>query len=160
IELAFYDALTGLPNRRLLLDRLNHAIAASARESSFGAMLLLDLDDFKTLNDTRGHDVGDQLLVEVARRLGRTLRETDSAARLGGDEFVVLLEALGKDQAVAATNAESIAEKIRIAISQPVTLNDNVHYTTPSIGVTLFRDEGEDADTLFRQADLALYQAK
>jgi len=160
IELAFYDALTGLPNRRLLLDRLNHAMAASAREGLYGAMLLLDLDDFKTLNDTRGHDVGDQLLIEVARRLGETLREVDSAARLGGDEFVILLEGLNKEQAIAATHAEAIAEKIRVAISEPFSLNENVHYTTPSIGVTLFRDHGEDAETLFRQADLALYQAK
>lgn len=160
IELAFYDPLTGLPNRRLLLDRLNHAMTASARESQYGAILLIDLDDFKTLNDTRGHDVGDQLLIEIARRLGDTLRESDSAARLGGDEFVVLLEGLNKDQVAAATNAEAIAEKIRLAISEPFTIKDSVHYSTTSIGITLFRDSGEHAETLFRQADLALYQAK
>lgn len=160
LELAFYDPLTGLPNRRLLLDRLSHAQINSARDHQFGALLLLDLDDFKTLNDTRGHDVGDQLLIEVARRLGDTLRESDSAARLGGDEFVILLEGLSKDQAAAATKAETIAEKIRAAVSRPVSLNGNAHYTTPSIGVTLFLGHGETADTLLRQADLALYQAK
>ena len=160
IELAFYDPLTGLPNRRLLLDRLNHAMAACVREAQYGAILLLDLDDFKTLNDTRGHDIGDQLLVAVAQRLRETLREADSAARLGGDEFVILLEGLSKDQAGAATNAEAIAEKIRVAIAEPFTLKDTAHYATSSIGVTLFHDHGDDAETLFRQADLALYQAK
>lgn len=160
LELAFYDPLTGLPNRRLLLDRLSHAQVHSARDHQFGALLLLDLDDFKTLNDTRGHDVGDQLLIEVARRLGDTLRETDSAARLGGDEFVILLEGLSKDQTTAATKAEAIAEKIRSAVSRPFSLNDSAHYTTPSIGVTLFQGHGDTSDTLLRQADLALYQAK
>ena len=160
LELAFYDPLTGLPNRRLLLDRLTHALAASAREGLYGAMLLLDLDHFKTLNDTRGHDVGDQLLVEVSRRLSETLRETDSAARLGGDEFVILLESLNAEQAAAATQAESIAEKIRSAISKPFQLRDILHHATPSIGVTLFHGHGEGTETLFRQADLALYQAK
>lgn len=160
LELAFYDPLTGLPNRRLLLDRLNHAQANTAREHQFGALLLLDLDDFKTLNDTRGHDVGDQLLIEVARRLSETLRESDSAARLGGDEFVILLEGLSQDQARAATKAEVTAEKIRAAVSRPVILDDKTHYTTPSIGVTLFRGHGDTSDALLRQADLALYQAK
>jgi diguanylate cyclase (GGDEF)-like protein/PAS domain S-box-containing protein len=160
LELAFYDPLTGLPNRRLLLDRLNHAMGACAREGNYGAMLLIDLDHFKTLNDTRGHDVGDQLLVEVARRLVQTLRETDSAARLGGDEFVILLEGLSEEQSAAATNAEFIAEKIRAAISSPVTLGENLYHATTSIGVTLFRDRDDGADALFRQADLALYQAK
>ena len=160
LELAFYDPLTGLPNRRLLHDRLNHAMAACAREGKFGAILLIDLDHFKTLNDTRGHDVGDRLLVEVARRLVQTLRETDSAARLGGDEFVILLEGLSEELSTAATSAESIAEKIRAAISGPVTLGENVYHATTSIGVTLFRDRGEGAEVLFRQADLALYQAK
>jgi len=160
LELAFYDPLTGLPNRRLLLDRLNHAMATCLREDQFGAMLLLDLDHFKTLNDTRGHEVGDLLLVEVARRLRETLREVDSAARLGGDEFVVLLEALHKEQQIAANQAELIAERIRTVISKPVLLKGNGYYATPSIGVTLFRDHGEGTDALFRQADLALYQAK
>jgi diguanylate cyclase (GGDEF)-like protein len=160
LELAFYDPLTSLPNRRLLLDRLNHALAASKRGGLFGAVLLVDLDHFKTLNDTRGHEVGDQLLIEIARRLAETLRGTDTAARLGGDEFVILLEALNKDQTTAATHAELIAETIRTTISQPVTLEGNLYYTTPSIGVTLFQGTGQGTDALIRQADLALYQAK
>jgi diguanylate cyclase (GGDEF)-like protein/PAS domain S-box-containing protein len=160
MQLAFYDPLTGLPNRRLLLDRLNRAMAASARDGQFGAVLLLDLDRFKTLNDTRGHEVGDQLLVEVARRLVETLRESDSAARLGGDEFVILLEGLNEEEMAAATKAEVLAERIRSAISKPFTLQDTEHFATASIGVTLYRDRSGGADTLFRQADLALYQAK
>ncbi len=160
MQLAFYDPLTGLPNRRLLVDRLNHAMAASAREGQFGAVLLLDLDRFKTLNDTRGHEVGDQLLVEVARRLVETLRDSDSAARLGGDEFVILLEGLNEEQMAAATKAELIAERIRAAVSEPVILQNTEYYATASIGVTVFRDRSGGADTLFRQADLALYQAK
>jgi len=160
LELAFYDPLTGLPNRRLLLDRLHQALAASARSCQFGAVLLLDLDHFKTLNDTRGHDVGDELLVAVAQRLRDTLRETDSAARLGGDEFVVLLEGLNEEQMAAATAAESIAEKLRVAICQPVTLQGELRHITPSIGVTLFRSQAGGPDALLKQADLALYQAK
>ncbi len=160
MQLAFYDPLTGLPNRRLLLDRLNRAMAAGAREGQFGAVLLLDLDHFKTLNDTRGHEVGDQLLVEVARRLVETLRDSDSAARLGGDEFVILLEGLHEEEMAAATKAEVIAERIRAAISEPFVLQGTAHFPSASVGVTLFRDRSGGADTLFRQADLALYQAK
>ncbi len=160
LELAFYDPLTGLPNRRLMFDRVNQALAASARSGQFGAVLLLDLDHFKALNDTRGHDLGDQLLVEVARRLRGSLRETDSAARLGGDEFVVLLEGLGGDAIGAAGAAEVIAEKVRAAICREAVLKGERHRITPSIGVTLFRNPGESADALLKQADLALYQAK
>ncbi|MDR3412459.1 MAG: EAL domain-containing protein [Formivibrio sp.] len=160
LELAFYDSLTGLPNRHLLLDRLQQALASSTRNGQFGAVLLLDLDHFKTINDTRGHAVGDELLVEVASRLRDTLRETDSTARLGGDEFVVLLEGLHAEQIAAATIAETIAEKLRAAISQPIPLLGEMRHITPSIGITLFCNPKEDADTLLRQADLALYQAK
>ncbi len=160
LALAFYDPLTGLPNRRLLLDRLHQALAVSARSGQFGGLLLLDLDHFKAINDTRGHDVGDELLVEVARRLSETLRETDSAARLGGDEFVVLIEGLNEEQDAAATAAETIAEKLRAAICQPFTLKGEVRHITPSIGVTLFGSQGERTDALLKQADLALYQAK
>jgi diguanylate cyclase (GGDEF)-like protein/PAS domain S-box-containing protein len=160
LELAFYDPLTGLPNRRLLLDRLHQAVAASARSGRFGAVLLLDLDHFKTLNDTRGHDVGDALLVEVARRLRDALRESDSAARLGGDEFAVLLEGLNEEQVAAATAAESITEKLRAAIGKPVALKGEMRHITSSIGVTLFRSPGDGVEALLKQADLALYQAK
>ncbi|MFZ2855765.1 MAG: EAL domain-containing protein [Rhodocyclaceae bacterium] len=160
LKLAFYDPLTGLPNRRLLHDRLQQALASSGRSGQFGALLLLDLDHFKTINDTRGHDVGDELLVEIARRLQVTLRETDSAARLGGDEFVVLLEGLNEEQVAAATVAESIAEKLRAAICRPITLKGEMRHITPSIGVTLFCGIGEGLDASLKQADLALYQAK
>jgi diguanylate cyclase (GGDEF)-like protein/PAS domain S-box-containing protein len=160
LELAFYDPLTGLPNRRLLLDRLQQALIASTRNRQFGAVLLLDLDHFKTVNDTRGHDVGDQLLIEIARRLRTTLRETDSAARLGGDEFVVLFEGLNEDKMAAAITAEAIAEKLRSTLCQPITLKGEVYFITPSMGVTLFCGQGEGGDTLLKQADLSLYQAK
>ena len=160
LELAFYDPLTGLPNRRLLLDRLNQALVASTRSGQFGALVMLDLDHFKTVNDTRGHAVGDELLVQVAQRLRDTLRKVDSAARLGGDEFVVALEGLSENREDAANAAQSIAEKLRLAICRPVTLKGEVRLITPSIGVTLFRGHEEDVDGLFKQADLALYQAK
>ncbi|HEX8988193.1 MAG TPA: EAL domain-containing protein [Rhodocyclaceae bacterium] len=160
VELAFYDALTGLPNRRLFMDRLWQAVAASGRSSSFGAVLLLDLDHFKMLNDTRGHNAGDELLSQMARRIIAALRESDTAARLGGDEFVVLLEGLGEDELPAANAAEAIAEKLRTAISKPLALGEKEYRITPSIGITLFREQRDDVDALLRQADLALYQAK
>jgi diguanylate cyclase (GGDEF)-like protein/PAS domain S-box-containing protein len=160
LELAFYDPLTGLPNRRLLLDRLNQALMASSRNGQYGALLLLDLDHFKTVNDTRGHAAGDQLLVEVAQRLRSNLRQMDSAARLGGDEFVVALEGLGDSPIAAASAAESIAEKLRSAICLPATVKGELRMITPSIGMTLFHGQRDDVDELFKQADLALYQAK
>jgi diguanylate cyclase (GGDEF)-like protein/PAS domain S-box-containing protein len=160
VELAFYDPLTGLPNRRLLLDRMRQALAAAARSKLFGAVLLLDLDHFKVINDTRGHNAGDELLSEVARRLRSSLRECDSAARLGGDEFAVLLEGLSEHELSAANLAETIAEKLRAAIAAPMLLNRKEYHATPSIGIALLRSQGEDVDTLLRQAELALYQAK
>ncbi len=161
-NLAFYDPLTGLPNRRLLLDRLNHALAASERSLSHGALLMLDLDNFKFLNDTRGHDVGDQLLCEVARRLAGQVRQEDTVARLGGDEFVVVLENLSLDEAQAARQAEAIAEKLQHAIAEPCNLTglDDDHATTASIGITLFRGYASGTEILLKQADVALYQAK
>lgn len=160
LELAFYDSLTNLPNRLLLLDRLRQALAASSRSGQFGAVLLLDLDHFKTINDTRGHAIGDELLIEVASRLSGTLRETDSTARLGGDEFVVLIEGLHAEEATAATIAETIAEKLRVAIGQPIPLQGGARNITPSIGITLFRGQEKGTDILLKQADIALYQAK
>ena len=161
-NLAYYDALTQLPNRRMLMDRLNHALSASHRSHEFGALLILDLDHFKTLNDTQGHDVGDQLLLEVALRLTSSLREEDTVCRLGGDEFVVLLETLGKDEQHAANQAETIAEKLRFALNQPYSLNINEakFQGTASIGLTLFNGQDASADMLLKQADVALYQAK
>jgi len=158
--LAFYDPLTGLANRRLLNDRLLHAIASSARNSEFGALIMLDLDHFKTLNDSRGHAVGDQLLVQVAQRLRNGVREGDTVARLGGDEFVILLESLALDENGAATGAMTVAENILQLLNSSYVLEDREYHSTSSIGVTLLRGYDVPAETLLRQADLALYQAK
>ena len=160
-NLAYFDALTRLPNRRLLMDRLSQALNASTRSREFGALLILDLDHFKTLNDTQGHDVGDQLLVEVARRLSASVRQHDTVCRLGGDEFVVVLEELGPDESHAAGQAEVIAEKVRFALNQPYSLGgEAAFHSTTSIGLTLFHGHDDSVDMLLKQADVALYQAK
>ena len=158
-QLAFYDALTGLPNRRLLMDRLHQALTASMRSGLHGAVLFLDLDHFKIINDTRGRDFGDMLLFEVAKRLEFCLREGDTVARLGGDEFVVVLT-LGADTTEAATQAELVAEKIRAALNQPYRLESFTYRITPSIGIVLFKRLGENVDDLLKHADAAMYQAK
>lgn len=161
-DLAYYDVLTRLPNRRLLTDRLGQALIASQRSHEFGALMILDLDHFKTLNDTQGHDVGDLLLAEVAKRLTSSVRQHDTVCRLGGDEFVVMLEDLGAHEAQAVTQAETIAEKVRAALNQPYSLNHNgsTFHSTTSIGLTLFSGQGASVDMLMKQADVALYQAK
>ncbi|MDP2788197.1 MAG: EAL domain-containing protein [Pseudomonadota bacterium] len=161
-NLAYFDPLTGLPNRRLLMDRLNHVLVASNRTQAYGALMILDLDNFKTLNDTQGHDVGDQLLIEVARRLTANVRQEDTVSRLGGDEYVVILEGLGLDEKSAANQAEIIAEKVRFALIQPYALDglEQMHQSTASIGMTLFHGLDDSTDVLLKQADVALYQAK
>jgi len=159
-NLAFYDGLTQLPNRRLLLDRLGHALAASQRNDEFGAILFLDLDNFKTINDTQGHDVGDLLLSEVAKRLQACVRDDDTVSRLGGDEFVVLLEGLHSEQASAAALAETVAEKLRDAIDQPFSIQGREFHSTPSIGISLFLSHQASIDELLKRADFAMYQAK
>ena len=159
-ELAFYDQLTGLPNRTLLLDRLKQTIAASSRNGSYGALLFIDLDHFKTLNDTLGHDIGDLLLKQVAQRLRLCVREGDSVARLGGDEFVVVLAGLSADERDSATAIETVADKILAALNQVYRLGDVTHNSTASIGVTLFRGDLAAIDDLMKQADLAMYKAK
>jgi diguanylate cyclase (GGDEF)-like protein/PAS domain S-box-containing protein len=160
-HLAYFDALTQLPNRRLLLDRLGQALIASNRSAEYGALMILDLDNFKALNDTRGHDVGDSLLVEVARRIVASVRQEDTVSRLGGDEYVVMVEGMGADETAAARRAEMIAEKIRTALNRPYALGAaQPHHSTPSIGVTLFRGIEPPIETLLKQADMALYQAK
>jgi diguanylate cyclase (GGDEF)-like protein/PAS domain S-box-containing protein len=159
-HLAFYDPLTQLPNRRLLLDRLQQALAACARSRRRGAILFIDLDDFKTVNDTQGHDVGDLLLQHVARRLLTCVRAHDTVARLGGDEFVVMLEDLSKNSQEAATQAEIVGEKILVGLAAPCLLAGHEHHGTGNIGVTLFSDQRDTADDLLKRADLALYQAK
>ncbi len=159
-RLAFYDALTDLPNRRLLLERLRHALTTSLRHNQQGALLFIDLDDFKTLNDTMGHDNGDLLLNQVARRLTACVRESDTVARFGGDEFVVMLEELSPDTMVAATQAEKVGEKILALLSQPYPLAGYQRHMTCSIGVTLFGNQDEEAEEPLKRADLAMYQAK
>lgn len=159
-SLAFYDPLTNLPNRRLLMDRLRHALATSARNNHEGALLFVDLDNFKRLNDTRGHDIGDLLLAQVAQRLSGCLREGDTVARLGGDEFVVLLEELSTDARDAAERADWVAEKILSSLNQPYFLDNKEHHSTPSIGVCLFKGQSVSVDDLLKQADLAMYQSK
>jgi diguanylate cyclase (GGDEF)-like protein/PAS domain S-box-containing protein len=158
--LAFYDPLTQLPNRRLLLDRLHQALALSLRNDRQGALLFIDLDNFKSINDTQGHAVGDLLLIEAARRLQGCVREGDTTARLGGDEFVVLLEDLDADEQVAAGQAETVGDKILATIGKPYFINDHEHHSTASIGITLFRGPVKTMDEMLKRADVALYQAK
>lgn len=158
-RLAYYDALTHLPNRRLLQDRLSHALTASGRNGQYGALFFIDLDNFKSLNDTRGHDVGDQLLLEVALRLRNTVREGDTVARLGGDEFVVLLEGMGGDADEAARLAKQMGDKLRDSMEQPFKLGDYEYPCRLSMGVSLFQRD-DSVEELLKHADLALYQAK
>lgn len=161
-QLAFFDPLTHLPNRRLLSERLKQSLSFSQRHGEYGALLALDLDRFKMLNDTHGHDMGDLLLKAVAERLQWAVRQEDTVARLGGDEFIVLLTGLGTEEAVASARAVRVAEKIREVLSQPYVLGEQKqnYRNSPSIGITLFLGQSLNSDTLFKQADLALYQSK
>ena len=159
-NLAFYDALTQLPNRRLFLERFQTALAASARYEDFSALLYLDLDRFKPLNDTFGHDYGDMLLVEVAARIRSCVREIDTVARLGGDEFVVLLENISGDREEASRKTGMVAEKIREALARPYQLKGQEYDSSPSIGVRLFHGCEGTMDELIKHADAAMYQSK
>ncbi|CAG0938745.1 partial putative signaling protein, partial [Gallionellaceae bacterium] len=159
-NLAFFDPLTKLPNRRLLLDRLQQCMAASARSINYQALLFLDLDDFKIVNDSLGHDVGDKILAESASRLQSCIREDDTVSRLGGDEFVALLVNLSEDIDEAATQAKSVAEKILSRFREPYSLDNHVHHGSTSIGITLFHGREVLLDELLQRADLAMYQAK
>ena len=159
-HLAFYDPLTGLPNRRLLLDRLGQALVLSQRSGKVGALLFLDLDHFKDLNDTLGHEVGDELLQAVAQRLLANVRVADTVARLGGDEFVVMLSDLSTSTQEAAALAQRIGEKILRGLSEPYVLRGHTHQGAASIGATLFGASAQSASELLRQADIAMYQVK
>ncbi|MBS1159067.1 MAG: diguanylate cyclase [Proteobacteria bacterium] len=159
-HLAFYDLLTQLPNRRLLQDRLQQAMSDSSRSQHRGALLFIDLDNFKILNDTCGHDVGDQLLIEVAHLLSTCVREVDTVSRLGGDEFVVMLKDLGENPQEAAAQAKGVGEKILAELNRPYTIAGRVHHSTPSIGITLFLGAENSQEELLKQADIAMYQAK
>lgn len=160
MKLAFYDQLTGLPNRTLLLDRLKQMIGTSHRHGIFGAMLFIDLDHFKTLNDTLGHDVGDMQLKQVALRLISCVRESDTVARVGGDEFAVILATLSQNEVEAATDTELVATKILATLSLPYQLGAVSHSGTASIGATMFQGQNTSTDELMKQADLAMYRAK
>lgn len=159
-NLAFFDPLTGLPNRRLLLDRLQQSMAASSRSGHYTALLYLDLDNFKDLNDTRSHEVGDQWLVEVAHRLRGCVREGDTVARVGDDEFVVLLEQLGEVSEYAALHSQVTASKIATHVAAPAELGGHPYAGTLSIGVTLFLGQDVSVEDVLKRADLAMYQAK
>jgi len=168
-KLAFYDPLTGLPNRRLLEDRLKQSLASSKRSGIFGALLFLDLDNFKPLNDLHGHEAGDLLLIEVANRLKASVREMDTVARFGGDEFIVIIRELDRDAALSQQEVARIAEKIRSRLGEPYRLSVNQggqtgqeleHRCSASIGIRLFIGNGIDPDEILKQADLAMYQAK
>jgi diguanylate cyclase (GGDEF)-like protein/PAS domain S-box-containing protein len=160
MHLAFYDFLTGLPNRRLLQDRLEQALAASARIQCQGALMFIDLDNFKVINDTLGHDKGDLLLQQVAQRLKSCVRDSDTVARLGGDEFVVMLENLNGSAEDVAANAASVGEKVIATLIRPYLLAGVEHHSTPSIGVALFKGHDNSAGDVLKRADLAMYQAK
>ncbi len=159
-RLAYFDALTGLPNRSLLRDRIALSLAQARRNRQYGAVMFVDLDNFKQINDARGHSVGDHLLTEVAQRLQALLRAEDTVARIGGDEFVLLINELGQDVEAAARAAMAVAEKVRASLDRPH-LIDNFSYTsTGSIGISLFPKAGQRIDDLLREADTAMYRAK
>jgi diguanylate cyclase (GGDEF)-like protein/PAS domain S-box-containing protein len=159
-NLAFYDPLTQLPNRRLLQDRLHHAFTSSERSGNYGALLFIDLDNFKEINDAFGHGTGDLLLQQVAQRLAAAVREGDTVARMGGDEFVVMLEELSDEELDAASQIEVVGEKILDTLNRPYHLGNHELFNSPSIGVALFKGNQQSLDELFKQADIAMYQAK
>lgn len=159
-HLAFYDPLTRLPNRRLLMDRLQQAVVSASRSEQQGALVFIDLDKFKTLNDTLGHDKGDLLLQQVALRLLACVREGDTVSRLGGDEFVIILKNLSQSIEEAAAQVEGVGEKILVALSEVYTLGEHEYHCTSSIGVTLFGHRHETLADLMMRADFAMYQAK
>ena len=159
-HLSDYDTLTQLPNRRLLMDRLKHATTSSSRSKNNCALLFIDLDNFKTLNDILGHDIGDMLLKKVGERLSACIREGDTVARLGGDEFVIILENMSENVLEAANQVEMVGFKILTTLNHPYDLAGNHHVSTPSIGITLFSGHMESMEALLKRADIAMYQAK
>jgi len=159
-QLAYRDQLTGLPNRTLLLDRLTLSLTAARRHGRFGAVLFVDLDQFKSINDVHGHPVGDSVLQEIAQRLLIYLRTDDTVSRFGGDEFVILLPELSKEQKTAADLALSVGSKVLGALEAPVLIDDQQYQITASIGISLFPKQGESVDDLIREADIAMYRAK
>ncbi len=159
-RLAFQDPLTMLPNRRLLLDRLHQALASGARSKRSGALIFIDLDNFKLLNDTLGHDAGDQLLLEVAKRLSSCVRNGDTISRFGGDEFMLMLDDLGENNLEVVAQIKVVGEKIMAILNRPYMIYGHLYHSSPSIGITLFYGNGTSVDELLKQADIAMYQAK
>lgn len=159
-QLAYFDPLTNLPNRRLFIERLKQSLKANVRNGKHGAVLFIDLDNFKKLNDTRGHSAGDHLLVDVAARLKECVRDVDTVARLGGDEFVVVLEGLSGIHAEACSMAEHVARKIQKSINRPYLFEDYEHYSSPSIGIAMFCDHSVNVEEIIQQADAAMYLSK
>ncbi len=159
-QLAYFDALTGLPNRRMLLDRLDHALASARKSGQVGALLFIDLDNFKQINDARGHSLGDMLLKQVAQRLAQLQRPGDTVARIGGDEFVLLFDNIAADMESAARSALLSAEAVRVALEMPYTIDTHLYSSTGSIGITLFPKRSEEVEDLLREADTAMYRAK
>ena len=159
-RLAYYDSLTQLPNRQLFMERLGESVSACRRRQDRSALLFVDLDGFKALNDTKGHTVGDLLLRQVGERLKCAVREIDTVARLGGDEFVVILNALNPNPPIAAIQARTVSQKMLMALNEAYNLNDYDHLCTSSIGITLFSGNDTDMEAILQRADLAMYQAK
>jgi len=159
-QLAYFDTLTGLPNRRMLLDRLENALAWARKSGQVGAVLFIDLDNFKQINDARGHSLGDGLLLQVAQRLGQLLRPGDTLARLGGDEFVLLLNEIAPDVESAGRLALLAGEQVRAALEAPYSVDAHAYSSTASIGITLFPKRREEVEDLLREADTAMYRAK
>ena len=159
-EIAFHDPLTLLPNRRLLFEKLFQALRASKRRNSYIGLLFLDLNKFKELNDTHGHEIGDQLLKGVADRFQETVRESDTVARLGGDEFVILLEDLGQDLAQAQDYANVVAQKIRMSLEPEFCFGEVRWQCSASIGIKVSLGKDDDPEKLLREADASMYQSK
>ncbi|MCF7970753.1 MAG: diguanylate cyclase, partial [Methylococcaceae bacterium] len=159
-KLAFYDALTSLANRRLLIDRLDHELIIAKRTDAYGSLIFLDLDDFKPLNDTYGHNIGDELLIQVGQRLQSVLREEDTPARLGGDEFIVLIHANEKSSELALSNAKIIAKKILQELNKMYIINNREHYFSCSMGIAIYPESRYDSAKIMQHADAAMYDAK
>lgn len=159
-DLAFHDPLTGLQNRRFILQKLDEIITAQSNNKEFNALIYIDIDKFKALNDTKGHEYGDMLLIEVARRMKNLVRNADIVSRFGGDEFVILVQGISEYEEDASTVTWGITERIRDAISLPYELNNHLHHSSPSIGICLFKSNQESAGEIIKRADIAMYQAK
>ncbi len=157
---ATHDNLTGLPNRLLLLDRIEHAITKVVRHQMVGGLIFIDLDNFKEVNDTLGHDVGDSLLIMVAKTIREVIRDEDTLARIGGDEFIILVDNIGSDKKIAKENILNLAEKVKISLNKITHIEGHINISTPSIGITLFNDSSVSVKDIIKQADTAMYVAK